>query len=344
MRVNVVVLNRTPKTGIDRYHGELLPVLSKYVDMRITRTRSREAKLFGRPLGGHLSLFMQRRNIYREDGEIVHSFEPFPFPSSSIDIMNVYGMIPWKFLYLYQPTFLKSLGYAGALQAIQTVPKIIVMSQSVKRDIIQMCGRKPKDITVIPGGVNSERFRFLNLAKMKRTVLAVGVDNPRKNLCKLIEGIALMEDPPTLVWAGGKNWSGERKAVAAAAARLHVSLIELGYISDEELVKWYNMVNLLVYPSLDEGGGLPPLEAMACGTLSAVSDIPPLREELTDMVVYFDPNSPESIARGIQDGLSLSVTTNGKALREYVKQSFSWDLTARRIVQVYKEVFDDMGN
>lgn len=341
MKVNAVVLDRIPKTGIDRYHEELLPVLSKYVDVRITRTRSKEIKVFSRPIGGHLSLLMQRRNIYRENGEIVHSFEPLPFSSSNVDIMNVYGMIPWKFLHLYQPTFLKSLGYAGALQAIQTVPKIIVMSQSVKRDIIQMCGRKPEAITVIPGGVNSEKFRFLNLAKMERTILAVGVDNPRKNLCKLVEGIALLKNPPTLVWAGGKNWLDERKSVVELAARLRIPLTELGYISDEELVRWYNVANLLVYPSLDEGGGLPPLEAMACGTLTAVSDIPPLREELKDTAVYFDPNSPESIARGIQDGLAAVV--DGNILRKYA-QNFRWDLTARRIVQVYKEVYNGMGN
>ncbi len=344
MKVNAVIMSRNPKTGVDRYYDEVLPILSKYVDVRITKiARSRELKIFGRAVGGYLSLLLQRRNIYREDGEVVHSFEQsFPFTSSRIDIMNVYGLISWKLLHLYQGTFLESFGHVGPLQAIQRIPKIIVMSQAVKRDLIRMCGRKPEDITVIPGGVNLEKFRPLNLAKMERTILVVGVDNPRKNLCKLIEGLALLKDPPTLVWAGGKEWPDERKSVIALAARLQIPLTELGYISDEELVRWYNTASLLVYPSLDEGGGLPPLEAMACGTLTAVSDIPPLREELKDMAIYFDPNEPESIAQGIRDG--LAATVDGNVLRKYVKQNFSWDLTARRIIQVYKEVYDDMGN
>ncbi len=342
MKVNAVVVEKSVKTGIERYSDEVLPYLAKYVDLRVTRIKTKEAKIFGRPIGGYLGLWMQQQNVYKQDGEVLHSLGVLPF-RKGFDIMNVYDLVPWKFLYIYQRSLPQSVGYAMALQAVQATPRIITMSKHVKRELVQMCGRSPDDVYVIPGGVDWEKFRPLrDVDKTTRTVLFVGEDNPRKNLGKLIEGLALCDPPPCLVWAGGNHWSAERDSVRGLAAHLRVPLAELGYISDEELVGWYNKANLLVHPTLDEGGAFPALEAMACGLPAAVSNIPPLKEELGKLAFYFDPHSPEDIARTIQEGLDVS--KNEVELVEYVRRNYNWDLTARKTVEVYEEVFDDMGN
>lgn len=336
MKVNAVVVEKNPPAGIERYYAELLPFLSKYVDLRITTLKVKETTTFSRPMGAYLSLWLQHPNVYREDGELVHVLGILPFHRNCIDILNIYDMTPWKFLGMYQQTFLRSIGYDMILQAVHAAPKIITMSEHVKEDVVQMCGKRPEDIFVVPGGVNFETFRPLNLDRLKRKVLFVGEDNPRKNLSKLIEGLSLISPPPCLVWAGRKCWPRERNNIVALAAHLRVPLVELGYIPDQELVEWYNRANLLVYPTLDEGGGLPPLEAMACGLPVATSEIPVLKEVLGGFAHYFDPLNPKDIARGVQEGLDSG--RKEAEMVQYVRKNFSWDLTARRIAKVYEEV------
>ncbi len=338
MKVNAIVVEKIPPAGIERYYAELLPSLSKYVDLRTTTLKIKETTKFSRPIGAYLSLWLQRSNIYREDGEIVHALGILPFHQDCIDVLNIYDMTPWKFLGMYQQTFLRSVGYGMILQAVQAAPKIITMSKYVKRDVVQMCGKRPEDIFVVPGGVNFEKFHPLDLDRTARTVLFVGEDNPRKNIGKLIEGLSLCSPPPQLIWAGRKCWPAERKSIVDLAARLRVPLTELGYIPDQELLKLYNRVNLLVYPTLDEGGALPALEAMACGLPVATSEIPVLKEALGQFAFYFDPLKPHDIARAIQKGLKVKDSYFREEMVQYVRKNFSWDSTARMVAKVYKEI------
>ncbi len=111
---------------------------------------------------------------------------------------------------------------------------------------------------------------------------------------------------------------------------------ELGPVANEELTRWYNQCSVLACPSLDEGFGLPPLEALSCGTPVVVSDIPPHREHMKkDMAVFVDPLDPKSIADGI--GRALSQDWNPKGLRNAVRR-FSWSKCAEQTMAVYEKV------
>ncbi|MFQ6011957.1 MAG: glycosyltransferase, partial [Nitrososphaerales archaeon] len=231
MRVNVVLHHKNPPAGIERYTTKLLPYLSKRADVRVTTLKTKDTTVSSRAIRTYLSLWLQQSNVYREDGEIVHAMGILPFHKDCIDILNIYDLTPWKYLGLYQRTLPRAMGYGMILQAMQAAPKIVTTSEHTKRDIVQMCGRSPKDIYVIPGGVDLEVFRPLNLERTRRTVLFVGEDNPKKNLEKLIEGLSLVKPhPPCLVWAGRKCWPDERKSINVLAAHLRVPLAELGYI------------------------------------------------------------------------------------------------------------------
>ena len=343
MKVNAVLHHKNPPAGIERYATELLPYLSKHADVRTTILKTKDTTGSSRAIRTYLSLWLQRSSVYREDGEIVHAMGILPFHKDCIDILNVYDMTPWKFLGMYQQTLPRSVGYGMILQAMHAAPRIITTSEHSKRDIVQMCGKNPEDVYVIPGGVDFGMFYPRGYERTGNTVLFVGEDNPRKNLGKLIEGLSLCDPIPRLVWAGRECWPDERKSVTALATRLRVPLFQLGYIPDNELVSWYNRANLLVCPSLDDAGSFLALEAMACGLLPAVSNTPPSREMLRSFALYFDPQKPHDIARAVQKGLAME----GKHyyLREdlvkYVRKNFSWDLAAKRTVEVYRAVLNE---
>lgn len=339
MKVNAVVVEKNPPAGIERYYAELLPSLSKHADVRVTALKTKDTTTSSRAIRTYLSLWLQQNHVYRKDGEVVHVLGILPFHRSCIDILNIYDMTPWKFLGLYQQTIPRTIGYGIILQAVLAAPKIITMSKHVKGDVIRMTGKNPEDVYVVPGGIDFEKFRPLNLERTRRTVLFVGEDNPRKNLGKLIEGLSLLNPPPCLVWLGRKCWPDERKSIAALAAHLRVPLIAQGYVPDQELVEWYNRANLLAYPTLDEGGALPPLEAMACGLPVATSGIPVLKEALGRLAYYFDPRNPKDIARAVQEGLDYG-RSEGEMIR-HVRKNFDWDVTARMTAEIYKEVTDE---
>jgi glycosyltransferase involved in cell wall biosynthesis len=112
-----------------------------------------------------------------------------------------------------------------------------------------------------------------------------------------------------------------------------------GYISDEDLPVLYSAATAFVFPSLYEGFGLPPLEAMACGTPVLCSNASSLPEVVGDAALLFDPEEPEAIAE------ALRTTAKDAALRERLRveglrraAEFSWDRAARETVEVYRRV------
>jgi glycosyltransferase involved in cell wall biosynthesis len=153
---------------------------------------------------------------------------------------------------------------------------------------------------------------------------------PHKNHERLFEAFALIrrERPELeLVLTGGGH---EGRAVPAGVR-------VAGHVSEDELASLYRRAACLVFPSLYEGFGYPPLEAMACGCPVACSDVCSLPELAGDTAVLFDPTSAEAIAGGVEraladQGLDLSVGGLARATL------FSWDASARAHEAVYREL------
>lgn len=165
-------------------------------------------------------------------------------------------------------------------------------------------------------------------------ILAVGSLDPRKNLERLVEAHRRLPDPlrasHPLVIVGGRN-----------AATGHVSLTGdrstrlLGRISDEELAALYAAAAVVAFPTLDEGFGLPAVEALAAGAELLVSDIAVMRWVCGEFASYVDPYSIDAIARELSR--ALTETRGGPedraARRHYVASRFSWDLTCTAITE-----------
>lgn len=225
---------------------------------------------------------------------------------------------------------------------------IVTDAETVRSEIIETVGVDADRIVSIAPGVDHDTFRPLDAETCapirrrhslpERFVLFVGSLEPRKNLRRLLEAYAsipesLRCDTP-LVIAGFSGWKNED--LFSIFNHMRDSVFLLGHISEEDLAGLYNLATVFVYPSLYEGFGLPPLEAMACGAPVVTSDIPVLRETCGEAALFTHPEDTDSIATGIRMLLcdekkrrDLSRLGTEHAAR------YSWNATTTR----YRELF-----
>ena len=174
-------------------------------------------------------------------------------------------------------------------------------------------------------------------------ILYVGTIEPRKNLVTLVRAFAQILQQtsfrPQLVIAGGEGWMMDEFHELIGKTDLGDRIHFTGYVDDEDLVALYSSCRVFVYPSVYEGFGLPPMEAMACGAPVIAGDIPVLRETLADSALLVEPLDANSLANAIvsvlgdeNEQLRLSALSRRRA------EQFSWSETARMTLEVYKQV------
>ena len=202
---------------------------------------------------------------------------------------------------------------------------VIVPSQFVRRRAIELLGLAPEHVHAIPWGVDHERFRP-GSEEREPFLLYPARPWPHKNHARLFEAFALLrEERPELrlVLTGGGH---ERRAVPPG--------VEVrGLVPGEELASLYRRAACLVFPSLYEGFGQPPLEAMASGAPVAASNIPAIAEVAEEAAALFDPEDVEDIAvvvSGVLDAPQRFAAAGPEQARR-----FTWAETARRHEAVY---------
>jgi glycosyltransferase involved in cell wall biosynthesis len=230
---------------------------------------------------------------------------------------------------------------------------LIAISGSTARDLTRFFAVPNSKITVIFPGVDAAyrpirdesllaSFR-LRHSLPKKFILSVGTLEPRKNLVTLLHAYAQFKRQANtnhkLVLAGGKGWFYQPIFAAVEELGLQGDVLFPGFVAEDELPLWYNTADVFVYPSLYEGFGLPPLEAMACGKPVAVADSSSLPEVVGDAALCIDPYQPEEWAAALlrlcQDA-SLRSDLAARALER--AGQFSWTRMARETAQVYRDV------
>jgi glycosyltransferase involved in cell wall biosynthesis len=177
----------------------------------------------------------------------------------------------------------------------------------------------------------------------ERFILFVGTLEPRKNLVTLLHAYAQFKRQANtnhkLVLVGGKGWFYQPIFAAVEELGLQADVLFPGFVAEDELPLWYNTADVFVYPSLYEGFGLPPLEAMACGKPVAVADASSLPEVVGDAALCISPHQPEEWAAALlrlcQDA-NLRSDLTARALER--ARQFSWTRMAQQTVQVYRDV------
>lgn len=188
---------------------------------------------------------------------------------------------------------------------VRKVRAVITVSNFSKERIVRLTGVEPDRVHIIPNGVEP-RFRPADPITVQRArkkfdledpyILYVGSLEPRKNLKILLEAWSLGDfDGATLAVVG----AGGHLFAKTQLGSIPEGVLLLGRVEDEVLPALYSGAAGFVYPSIYEGFGLPPLEAMACGTPVAVSDIPVHRELFGPRATYFDPFNPEELSESL---------------------------------------------
>ena len=227
--------------------------------------------------------------------------------------------------------------------SVKRCDHIITGSEFTKHEIIQRTGISSDKISVIYHGIDHTLFypRTHHHIPKQKYILSVGSIEPRKNLKNLLLAYELLDssikDEYHLILVGAQGWKNDE--IVGLMKKLDKWVQYSGFVSDEALSSLYSEATLFVYPSLYEGFGIPPLEAMACGTAVIVSNASTLPEVCDDAAFYVDPMDIEAIKNGI-----LTVLNN-EALREDLIQKglqrakeFSWEKSALEHQKVFEKV------
>jgi glycosyltransferase involved in cell wall biosynthesis len=233
---------------------------------------------------------------------------------------------------------------------IRRAAGVLTLSEFSKRDIVQRYCVPPEKVVVAPCAADPmfrplhDAARLANVRERygtgERFILCVGNLQPRKNLGTLIAAyVHLRRADATrhrLVLVGRKAWLYDDIFAVARASGYAGELVFTGYVPDADVAALYNAADLFVYPSLFEGFGLPPLEAMACGTPVVTANTSSFPEVVGDAALTVDPLDAEALAGAMAAALrdaGLRARLSARGLRQAAR--FSWEATARIIAASY---------
>lgn len=243
----------------------------------------------------------------------------------------------------------KRLGYKTSLTlGIKRASWITAISKTTKQEIIDHYGVSEHKITVTYDALDTKFMKTVKSQKAKNYynfpyILYVGNAYPHKNLERLIKALIIIREKKDikLVLAGDDKYFYPRLRDFVIKFGLESEVIFFGDADDCELVNLYTHARCLIFPSLMEGFGLPNFEAIACGKLPVMSDIPVFKEIWADKVNYFDPYEETDIATKILSVIMLTNNEYQKELEILKKRlnDFSWKKTAQATLKIYEKIY-----
>ncbi len=284
--------------------------------------------------------------------DVLHATEHLlPYVRSAATVLTVHDLI-FKFFPEYH--LWQNRWYLGTMlpRFACRADAIIAVSEHTKRDVMKLLKVPEQKITVVPEGVNPA-FRPLtdaaDLARVRaryalpeRYLLYLGTIEPRKNLVTLLNAYhALLSRQPEidLVLAGKNGWLYQpvygRVRELGLEQRVHFT----GWVDEGDAPALISGAAAFVYPSLYEGFGLPPLEALACGVPVIASNASSLPEVVADAGLLVAPNDPASLAEAMERVLAdpeLAADLRTRGPRQAAL--FTWQRAARRTFDIYKSV------
>lgn len=296
------------------------------------------------------------------DADVIHITSPFEFSFSfsffkgkAGFVATIYDLIPLKFPRWYfegRKKLLKPL-YDSQVRQIKNCRKIIAGSKNTAKDIEKFLGINEEKIIPVYAAA-SETYKVIKDGKVlletagkyglkQPMVLYVGGFDRYKNVGKLLEAFSLVQKniKPLYLVMPGKSSPQRHKALENKIESLGIknNVAMPGFVPEEDLVKVYNLAKVFVFPSIYEGFGLPPLEAMSCGIPVISSSAASLPEVTADAALLVNPDNAEDIASALKkvledEGLRKELSEKGLKRAE----EFSWEKTARQTLEVYRSI------
>jgi glycosyltransferase involved in cell wall biosynthesis len=296
---------------------------------------------------------------YRRDAlDVIHVQRALPPWGCPNHILHVHDVS-----YRTAPQLFSSLGHRLREQVFAASAAratcILTVSDASRRDIIHHYQKKFETVHVVPGGIDHARFYVdRSAASLQRLqsehgfganyVLSVGAIERNKNLHGLLESFAAVvpgRTPPLyLVIVGvARDASGQAYA-AELRSRMHglniaERVVFTGYVDQPALRQLMSGARMLVFPSLCEGFGLPPLEAMACGAPVVASRLPAIEEVCGTSALLVDSSDPGHLTLAVQQLLDRPDLVRCLIRRGFERaRQFCWERTATAILALYKRV------
>lgn len=272
---------------------------------------------------------------------------------STNSIVTLHDLIPY--------TLPETVGKKYLERFLREMPKIIdktkgilTVSEYSKKDILKFFQGYPEEkIFVTPLAANSnfkpldknvcKDFVKENFSINTPYILYIGGFSTRKNVCELILAFnqinPSLKTPYTLVLGGAVKDEGEKLVSLVESLNLQNNVIFTGYLNDNILPILYNGAEAFVYPSIYEGFGLPPLEAMSCKTAVITSNLTSIPEVTGDAAILIDPFNSEELATNLFKLLDNDELRNNLASKGYIKSlEFSWKNTAQKTLEAYNSL------
>ncbi len=223
---------------------------------------------------------------------------------------------------------------AQAREAAARADAIIAVSAFTRRQVVELLGFPEDRVHVIHHGIRALAYPEVTREKI---VLTVGAVQARKNIAGLVAAFEALDPAWRLVLAGSYGYGAEaiRERIERSRARERIAV--LGYVPAAELAAWYARASIFAFPSLDEGFGMPVLEAMAAGTPVLTSNCSALPEVAGDAAILVDPRDPGALAGALRnlagdEGLRDDLATRGRARAG----RFTWQKAVRQTWEVYQ--------
>lgn len=297
--------------------------------------------------------------IFLGDFDLFHGTNAWLLPvKKACTVLTIHDLA-----YIHYPDTIGRSSYKlltkNLVRHAQSCNRIIAVSENTKRDIVKYLNIDPQKIDVTHLAADSI-YRVIDKADLKiefvrkkynlpdNFILYVGNLEPRKNVPTLVRAYNTLLKRTgcdyKLVLAGGRKKGFNE--IEHLIKQLHIEdkVLMTGYVELDDIPYLYNLADVFTYVSKFEGFGLPPLEAMQCGTPVIVSNVSSLPEVVGDAGILVDPLNDEEIAAALENLL------NDEKLREHYSRkgqkraaNFSWEQTARITMGTYKKAYESKG-
>ena len=335
----LVLVVTSEESGVDKYSQEL----AKRLDVK---------KIESRRYLSLLEAYKLARSI-RSEGSVIHlsnqHFARYALFLNRPFILTVHDLV--RCCFNFDPeTISEKILLNLDKRYIKRASHIIAVSENTKCDLVNYLNIPESRISVIYNGVNHSIFKPYKSYQMrpyhhhKPYILYIGSERRHKNLGRLLEAFAqLKREFPELklVKVGGPGRSEQfrdetMKKLSHLGLELSQDVIFADYVSDLELAYYYSSAVLLCYPSLYEGFGLPPLEAMACGCPVVTSNTSSLPEVVGGAGIMVDPYNTDSLAGAMRRVLTDNELRDSM-VRKGLEQArkFSWEKTTELTLEIY---------
>ncbi len=352
-----------PKSGIGEYTQQLALHLAKRFpeDEFLLISNFRFAPVLGTSnlrslicptnwISGHWWLFGLSRVLEQEEVSVFHGTDyAVPVLPSQPCLLTIHDLSSIFLAHLHERRTRRTARRLPWMERVAA--HVVTPTATVREEIIQQFDLAREKVSVIPlapgpqfrAGLDGVPEVPEKYGVRQPYVLFVGTLEPRKNLITLVRAFAALPGSllreTQLVLCGRRGWKNEDLTAEIARLQLESKVRITGYVSDADLPALYRSAAVFVYPSLYEGFGLPPLEAMASGVPVIASTAPALTEVLGDAAVRVDPFDIELLSQALKGLLTSS------SMREEYRQKglthvqgFSWEAVADRTYAIYQKI------